>query len=228
MTLQDSRRPRQRRSRETRARILHAATALFVEKGYIDTAMAEIAAMSGVAVQSLYVRFGGKAEILAAVFDVAIVGDDDDRALLERAWFDDVEAAPDARAGIDAFMAEMEQLMARTYPLFAVVRSAGTHEVSGLLAVNKRQRAEGLRAVAGALAKKSGFRPDLSIDRTIDMLYAIASEDNYGLLVADRGWTSAEWSAWCSELLSHSLCSFPSKTSSRPGSNRAPKPRSTA
>lgn len=226
MALQNLRLPRQRRSRETRARILRSATALFVEKGFIDTTMAEIAAMSGVAVQSLYVRFGGKAEILAAAFDVAIVGDDDDRALLERAWFEDVDAAPDAVAAIDAFMAEMEQLMARTYPLFAVVRSAGTREATELLALNKRQRAEGLRAVAGAVARKRGFRPDLSIERAIDILYAIASEDNYGLLVADRGWTSAAWSAWCSELLSRSLCSAPFKAPCRPASNR-PRSRPT-
>ena len=52
--------PKQRK----RARILQAATALFVRQGYRKTSVDEIASAAGVAKGSVYLHFGNKAEIL--------------------------------------------------------------------------------------------------------------------------------------------------------------------
>src|SRR5947209_297781 len=110
----------QARSAKTRARILAAATRLFLRDGYQAATMAAIAAEAGVAVQSLYVRFGGKLDILAAALDVAIVGDDAPVPLLERPWFAAVVASPDGRAALARFLAEIRRVLERTQPLYAV------------------------------------------------------------------------------------------------------------
>jgi hypothetical protein len=59
-------------------------SALFIRDGYLATTMAAVAGEAGVAVQSLYLRFGSKLEILKAAFDAAVVGGLEPVPLLER------------------------------------------------------------------------------------------------------------------------------------------------
>ncbi|MDF5754270.1 TetR/AcrR family transcriptional regulator [Spongiactinospora sp. TRM90649] len=51
---------------ETRARLLRAAAAVFAERGYEGTRVAEIAAVAGVSRGALYAHFASKAELLLA------------------------------------------------------------------------------------------------------------------------------------------------------------------
>ena len=190
----------QSRGRATRARILAAATRLFVRDGYLATTMATIAAEAGVAVQSLYLRFGSKLAILSAALDVAIVGDDEPVPLLERPWMRELRQA-DGPGAVRLLVVQVRRVLERTYPLYAVMQSAAAGEAGALLADNKHQRFEGERAVAGELCAKSGFAADLSVDRAADLLYALLSEEHYGLLVAERGWSPEAWEAWCIDTL---------------------------
>jgi AcrR family transcriptional regulator len=183
-------RARQRRSVLTEQRILAAAAELFVIEGYAGTTMAAIAARAGVAVQSLYLRFGGKLAILAASLDAAIVGDAAPVPLLEREWFARLRDAADGPAALRLFLDEMERLMTRTYPLYEVLLRIGD-EARDLLASNKAQRQEGLRAVADVLGGKPGFTAGATAYPAADVLYGLVSEENYGLLVSERGWSPA-------------------------------------
>ena len=67
MTVAARKRSGAARARATRARVVAAAAPLFVTRGYLDTTMAELAGAAGVAVQTLYLAFGSKAAVLAAV-----------------------------------------------------------------------------------------------------------------------------------------------------------------
>lgn len=195
------RRGRQQRSLVTQERILTAATRLFVSNGYLATTMAAIAAEAGVAVQSLYVRFGGKLEILSAALDVSVVGDTEPVPLLERDWLKRMSEAPDGQQALGLFVDQVTSIMGRTYPLYAVVQAAAASEAGELLTANKQQRYNGVRAVAAALADKPGFSERLTVDATADLLYAVISEEHYGLLVVERGWSPEAWQAWCNEIL---------------------------
>ena len=196
---------RQPRSRATRARIVQAATRLFVRDGYLATTMAAIALEAGVAVQSLYLRFGSKLGILAAALDVAVVGDDEPLPVLERPWVRDLAEAPDGPRAVRLFVAQLGQILRRTYPLYAVVQAAAAGEAGELLRENKRQRYEGVRAIATLLGNKPGFAAGLSVDAGADLLYALASEEHYGLLVVERGWSVEAWEAWCADALGTTL-----------------------
>src|SRR5262245_13143456 len=57
---------------ETRARILDAATHLFVAKGYGKVTVNDIAREAGVAVPTVYTSAGGKTAILATIIDEAV------------------------------------------------------------------------------------------------------------------------------------------------------------
>jgi AcrR family transcriptional regulator len=195
----------QRRSRATRARILEAATRLFVRDGYVTTTMAAIATEAGVAIQTLYLGFGSKLGILSAALDVAIVGDDEPLSLLERPWVRELTETRDGRQAVRLFVGEVARILARTYPLYAVVQAAAAGEAADLLAENKRQRYQGVHAIATRLSAKPGFAPGLTVDQAADMLYALVSEEHYGLLVVDRGWSPEAWETWCADTLSEAL-----------------------
>lgn len=204
-TIVKARPSRNPRSQATHARIIEAATRLFVRDGYLTTTMAAIAAEAGVAVQSLYLRFGSKLGILSAAFDVAIVGDTTPIPLLERPWVRELEETVEGSQAIRLFFAQIGQMMQRTYPLYAVIQAAAAGEAGELLAENKRQRYAGVSTIATLLSRKPGFATNMSVEKAADLLYALASEEHYGLLVAERGWPVEAWQSWCVEILSRTL-----------------------
>jgi AcrR family transcriptional regulator len=202
------RRARQERSRATEAKIISAATELFLRDGYAATTMAAIAAGAQVSVQSLYLRFAGKLDILSAALDVAIVGDTRPVPLLERPWFARLRGAGDGPAAVRLFVRQVASILARSRPLYAVVLMAGD-EARELLAANKAQRYDGVLAVARVLATKPGFAASLVPQAAADLLYALLSEEQYGLLVVERGWTPAAWQSWTTTVVADAL--FPDR-----------------
>lgn len=196
---------RHARSRATRARIVEAATRLFVRDGYLATTMAAIAAEAGVAVQSLYLGFGSKLGVLSAALDVAIVGDDEPVPLLQRSWVRTLAETPDGPRAVRLFVDQVGEILGRTYPLYAVVQAAAAGEAGELLAENKRQRYAGVQAIATHLSQKPGFAAGRTVAEAADLLYALVSEEHYGLLVVERGWSAEAWSTWCAAALNRSL-----------------------
>src|SRR6266851_4980601 len=63
--------------RETRRRLLAAAGAEFAERGYAAATVSRIAGRAGVSVQSLYNDWGNKRNLLQAVMETAVTGDDE-------------------------------------------------------------------------------------------------------------------------------------------------------
>ncbi|MCL4505783.1 MAG: TetR/AcrR family transcriptional regulator [Chloroflexi bacterium] len=57
------------RGERTRAEIIQAAHALFLEKGYSGASMRQIAGRAGIALSGIYNHFAGKEDIFAAVFE---------------------------------------------------------------------------------------------------------------------------------------------------------------
>ncbi|MDA8138983.1 MAG: TetR/AcrR family transcriptional regulator [Desulfobacteraceae bacterium] len=62
-----ARTPVQKRGIETKAKVVEAAKALFIEKGYYKTHALEIAAQAGVATGTFYMYFNDKKEVLLEV-----------------------------------------------------------------------------------------------------------------------------------------------------------------
>ncbi|GAA4485722.1 hypothetical protein GCM10023094_41010 [Rhodococcus olei] len=57
------------RAQSTRRAVLDAAGAVFAEKGYEASSIAELVERSGISVGSIYHHFGGKAEVFGALYD---------------------------------------------------------------------------------------------------------------------------------------------------------------
>jgi AcrR family transcriptional regulator len=202
--------PRAARSRETRRRIIAAASRLFVADGYLPTTMRAIAREAGVAVQTLYLAFGGKASILAAALDVAIVGDDAPVPLLERPWVAALRAEKDGRRAIALLCREHTELLRREAPLQATMRAAtGDADVARLLERDQQNRYATQRQLVAILATKHGFHTELGEERAKDIVYGLLSEVLYLLFCGDRGWSPRAWAVWVTATLSAQLFPLP-------------------
>jgi AcrR family transcriptional regulator len=196
----------QKRSIETEARIAAAATTLFCTQGYVDTTMAAIATAAGVSVQTLYLRHGSKAAILSAALDVAIVGDAEPISVAERDWLPQSLAEPDAGTAISIWVHGARTICDRTHVLYDVIRSAAAiPEVADVLAKNRRERAAGARMLADALATREHVNHAVPVQRAVDLLYGLGTEDSYLLFVIDRGWSADEWERWAIDTISAQL-----------------------
>jgi AcrR family transcriptional regulator len=119
---------RQAQTSQTEARILSAASELFLARGYLATTLADVADHAGVAARTVYVRFGTKAAVLARVVDVAIAGDTAFVPLLERPDLQGPFTGPDAHRRVVEFCHIGAQIMRRTGGLFAVAQEAALLE----------------------------------------------------------------------------------------------------
>src|SRR6478735_10920326 len=87
--------PRRARARATQWRIVKAAFALFCERGYAGTTMAQIAEAAGVAVQTVYFSFHTKAAVLSRAYDFAVMGEGDPQVPWDQPWYRDMAATDD-------------------------------------------------------------------------------------------------------------------------------------
>lgn len=195
------------RGRQTAARIVTAATRLFVENGYVKTTMAAVAEEAGVAVQTLYLAFGSKAAILAEVHDLAVVGADEDVPALDQPWVAHVRAEADGLRALRLVMHNCLGISERAASVYGTIQTAAADtEVAELMAKIRIQRLRTMRELAAILATKSGFAAGLA-DRAADILYALVSVELYQLLVVERHWTSDDWMAWAYD--DAARCLFP-------------------
>ena len=195
------------RGRATRARVISAATGLFLERGYLDTTMAAIAEAAGLSVQGLYVAFGSKVGILNAARDVAVVGDDDeDQRLLARPWVDTVKEEPDGLRALRIIVDNATAVVERTSPIRGVIEAAAADsDVADLLANMRQERLAFWQQLAGELTGKRGFNRRISYERAADILYTVISTEVHRLLVLERGWPEKEWRAFAYDTAAFSL-----------------------
>ncbi|HZT67109.1 MAG TPA: helix-turn-helix domain-containing protein [Acidimicrobiales bacterium] len=191
--------PRRRASRlarvqATRTQVLNAATDLFLSQGYVATTMGDIAAAAGVAVQTLYLRFGSKAQLLKECFDVAVVGDDQPIPLAERTWVEQLKQEPRLNESLKLLVRNSQAILERAVPLYtSIEQAAADPEVAELLIEVKRQKLEMVGVFASMLLSKTGYNRRVSLPEATDLLYAIGSEELYRLLCIERGWSGDRW-----------------------------------
>lgn len=207
------------RSRRTRSRIVAAATALFLRDGYVQTTMSAIAEEAGVAYQTLYISYRGKVALLATAFDIAVAGDDEPVPVLDRGWRQQLRDEPEGSGALRIFIDVSQQIIERVHPLYAaMVAASADPDVAAELARNKALRYETYTTAMRDIALKPGFNPHLSVERASQILYAIASEETYGLLVAENHWSPHEWTRWVTRTATTEL--FPPGTTTSQDNER--------
>lgn len=163
---------RREQARRTRASVLDAARRTFLAKGYAATTIAAVAAAAEVSVDTIYKQFRGKAGLLKAVYDVAIVGDDEPVPFAEREHVRRWSTDPDAARVIREYCALFALTSARVAPMVLLVHSAGGDPDARLVWDGIRyERLAGMGQFAANLHERGLLRPELGAEAARDIFW---------------------------------------------------------
>ena len=193
---------RQDTARTTRARVIDAARTSFLQGGFSGTTIRQVARDAGVSQETIYKTFGNKAALLKSVYDVAIVGDDDDIPLAGRPEAVGVRDAQTPAAAAMAYAQLAQLISSRIDPLLRVLLWArDTDEALAEFAgTTDTERHVGCSFYVQRWAENGWLRDDITVDRAIDALWALNSPQPRWLLL-DHGWSDEEYTAWLAGLI---------------------------
>jgi AcrR family transcriptional regulator len=183
---------RRDQARLTRARIVEAATGLFVERGYAATPITAVAERAGVAPQTVYGAFGTKSALLVAAIDVAVAGDDESVPLFERPEVRDVATTGDPASAAAGIASLSRRLLERAGPL---LHAAGTAAASDP-ELGHRYRLTDMRRLARDLERADLLRSGLDAATAAEVLFALGSPETYRMFTVARGWSPGRYETW--------------------------------
>jgi AcrR family transcriptional regulator len=187
-------------ARETRRRIVVAARDLVQAGGYRAMTIAGLAAEAGVSPQTVYNSVGGKAEVVKAVYDTMLAGDDEPTPMSERPAFLAVQEAGDAESWATAYAAWTLSIMQRVGPLLGVLLDhgpGGDPVLEDLVStINAERRAGNENALKGLT--RIGVVPRRLAGRKhiVDVVWTLTSPEVYDRLVVRCGWSDASYRTW--------------------------------
>ncbi len=185
---------RERQAAQTRRVVLAAAAELFNRRGWAGTGIRDVAAAAGVSVETVYSTVGSKADLLVAVRDVGIVGDDAPLPLAARPEFAALGSGDRAKRSAAAAKL-VTQIYQRTARLDLALREAATADER--LAHRLREDEERRREQVALGAQLVAGRPPSDDER--DSLWAVLSPEVYLLLTDRSGWTSHQYQTWAAQ-----------------------------
>lgn len=200
---------RQEQAAQTRRDILAAAGTLFRQRGYAQASMPVIASESGVAVETLYRTFGGKAALFRAVVEAAIAGGPTraDQPVEERPAIRAVIEEQDPQRQVELYAATQPGIHRRSGPLLRALRDAASTdpELATLWQEMESWRLNGQGRFAGHLAEGGHLRDGLSVEEARDIVFTLCSLTVYDILVVQSGWTQDRYRDWLASTLTDAL-----------------------
>jgi AcrR family transcriptional regulator len=194
----------EQRSVATRARIVQAAYDLFCEFGFRATTMEAISSSAGVSVQTVYFQFRTKDQVLRAVHEWTVLGDDGLPPQMQP-WYIEALRKSDPHEVLAKVVAGVTTLNARiapTLPIFAAL----AQEPAGEIYRNSRQlRRNGMEELVTALRAKAPLRQGMTARRAADLVDFLMGPESYAELVLQAKWSPRQWATWTSATLSDQI-----------------------
>ncbi len=191
---------------QTQRVVIEAAARLFLDRGYHDTSVAEVAAEAGVAVQTIYNSIGSKRDLLSGVLDFAAAGE---RAPVPVPRFmrEQAEHERDPHRVIDQLVEFWREALPRTAPVFGVIREAAAvdTEAGALERTRTAQRLSNYEIAARVLEVRGALREGLTVRRAAATIFAIGHPEVYRALVLEGTWDDSLWATWARTALKAAL-----------------------
>lgn len=193
---------------ETRRRLVVAAGELFAERGYAGSTVTAIAERAGVSLQTLYLAWGSKRQLLRAFMELRLSGSPS--GVTDRTWADvarvrlqdslpaDADPQTYLRAVASFFRATAEHA-ALGWQLYRDAAAVDPEVREDQREFSRRRRA----TVAGVLDGLSShaLRIGMSRDDAIDTVMVIAGPESYDLLVVQTGYDLDQFEVWIARTL---------------------------
>jgi AcrR family transcriptional regulator len=163
--------------------------------------MRAIAAAAGVSVASIELAFGSKARLLKAAIDVAIAGDHDPVAVLDREWAAAAGTTTSVHDFLTAVGRTLRPAMTRSAGLvLAAYDAAGTdpalRELAGQLSA---QRAATVAWIIDGVRDRAALRDGITRQHAIDQVWLLIDPAVYHRLTRYRGWSPARYEKWLTD-----------------------------
>jgi AcrR family transcriptional regulator len=190
---------REAQARRTRRRVLEAATEVFLERGFAGATMRAVASRAGVSVPTVESLFGTKARLLKAAIDVAIAGDDEPVAVLDRDWAETAARAATAGEFLNVVARVLGPAQERSAGLVLAVFEAASAdgELAGLADTMTAQRSVTAAWIVDGLTRTAA---PLGAGRTrqeaIDTVWILMDPAVYDRLTRRRHWTRRQYERW--------------------------------
>jgi AcrR family transcriptional regulator len=193
---------RVQKTQETHRRIVEAATALFLQRGYVPTTIDAIAHAADVAVETVYARFRNKINLMIAVKDAAVT-EGGQVPLEQRPELATLAAETDQRQQVQIAAVLSRHMLARISPVYALLRDAAAAEDSlrDQLAAEIDRRRNFQRTLVDLIHARGPLRTNLTIDQAADTYSALANPDLYLLLTTHHRWTADQFQDWLADSL---------------------------
>jgi AcrR family transcriptional regulator len=195
-----------------RAAILDAAERQFLERGYPATTVSSIASEASVSVETVYKAFGGKAELVGAIYERGLVGRREASVYERSDTMREEETNP--RKILRYWAGLIAELGPDVSPIRLLMRSAAGFDpdLAKVLERSDKERLERMRHNARFLAGRGYLRADVTAAEAADVLWTCTSAELYELLVQRRGWSLRRFERFVGDLLVSAL--LPSTRSS--------------
>src|SRR5262245_36217381 len=192
---------------QTKARIREAASALFVEQGYVATTIRDIARAADVGERTIYAAFPSKADLFRHVLDVATVGDEQPVAVANRPEIHEAFGQADPRAAIGRTIDYTVALFERAGDLIMVTVQAADADPDMRSAADAGSAATRRlwRGLTQTLHDSGALRPGLTAQAAADILYVLASPHTYQLLRRHCQWTRQRYHTWLTGAVTQQL-----------------------
>jgi AcrR family transcriptional regulator len=183
------------RAEATRTRIVEAAAAAFGANGFSGTTLSAVAGAAGVSVETIYLRVGGKPELLDAALDLVVAGDAEPVAVADREDF--ARLATGDLATRLAYAAEItaRDLTRASGVIRAYREAAATDDVMAARWRHTEQRRR--RTVVAGFALVLGRPPS---ETEADAVWAIAGPEVWDKLRLERRWSRRRYEEWIAEM----------------------------
>jgi AcrR family transcriptional regulator len=182
---------RAKQAAETRRSIINAAIELFSDRGWAATTLQEVAAKAGTSVDTIFSTFGTKSALMMAVVDVAIVGDDEEAAMVDRpefAQFAKGRRIDRLRTGVHFTVG----VFRRSIPILKALQEAAASDEAARLRLAQYDQ-DRRDVTAAGLTLILGSEPT---DDVVDAIWALVSPEVFTYLTDGRGWSGEKTEAW--------------------------------
>src|SRR5690349_1256246 len=184
-----------------RAAILDAAQRQFLDRGYSAATVSSIAREAGVSVETVYKAFGGKAELVGAIYERGLVGRREASVYERSDAMREDETNP--RKIIRYWAGLIAELGPDVSPIRLLMRSAADSDphVAKVLEKSDDERIERMRHNSRFLARRGYLRAGVTAAEAADVLWVCTSAELYELLVQRRGWSLRRFERFVGDLL---------------------------
>lgn len=198
---------RSTQARETRERVLAAATAVFLRRGFSAATIREIAAGAEVSLTTVEALAGTKTLLLKAAIDVAIAGDDEPVAVLDRPWATKAMAATSAREFLSITAEVITATLSRSAGLIMAVfeGSAKDPALAALTQDMVAQRAATASWIVERLDRLGALRAGLNDDEAVDTVWILMDPAVFDRLTRLRNWPPTAYERWIAASLARLL-----------------------